>query len=571
MPDVSINQQLLSMNTFYDITHYYRILGRCVMANYVPHDIISKFPTDYIGGFTQYIDYSEYFNSKGSFLRRKTLGMPLTVGKYITNNMYAEYPEIILKNDSETEENDKNTFDNDLKLLKEILDKNHFPIKEKNLFETQLHIGDRIIKPYVQNNNVKLDYITGDRFYATRIDNNTVISGVLATHKQVNEKHKTIHYTRLEWHYSTDDERLEDVGLRNSESFRKTKIELYKGESVGSLRHRITGNKLFSMLWLLFGEQIDKEVQEFPELKGDEPTFVLIKNPQQNNKDLHDGRGIGFAVNYLDQFKSIDEAFDSKSTDNVYGAMKIVVPETASEKIRDDKGVTHNHYDPSRPEIFMYNDDEIQGSVPEASAPQLRTEQFIASMNTDIDSVSVAMGISAGALRFDGKSIVTATQVISEKSDTARTIKEYEEVNSDGWKRLFMLIKILNNSIPSAQKLTYEKENIEIEWKDNIIVDDEAEKQFDKELVQEGMMPQTEFLMQHKGLTLKEATEWLVRSMQERAMLNDLTSDDDFDDNPTPREGESKDDFMKRCIPEVVAEGNDEDEARSLCLAKFGE
>lgn len=38
---------------------------------------------------------------------------------------------------------------------------------------------------------------------------------------------------------------------------------------------------------------------------------------------------------------------------------------------------------------------------------------------------------------------------------------------------------------------------------------------------------------------------------------------------PSPRAGESRDDFLDRCIPEVVAEGRDPDQAVAMCLAYY--
>ncbi|HSG31040.1 MAG TPA: hypothetical protein VLB82_05785 [Thermodesulfobacteriota bacterium] len=34
---------------------------------------------------------------------------------------------------------------------------------------------------------------------------------------------------------------------------------------------------------------------------------------------------------------------------------------------------------------------------------------------------------------------------------------------------------------------------------------------------------------------------------------------------PTPRRGENKDDFMKRCIPQVVGEGKPQEQAIAIC------
>jgi HK97 family phage prohead protease len=40
---------------------------------------------------------------------------------------------------------------------------------------------------------------------------------------------------------------------------------------------------------------------------------------------------------------------------------------------------------------------------------------------------------------------------------------------------------------------------------------------------------------------------------------------------PTPRAGESREAWMERCIPEVIAEGNDEDQAVAICASMYQE
>jgi len=38
---------------------------------------------------------------------------------------------------------------------------------------------------------------------------------------------------------------------------------------------------------------------------------------------------------------------------------------------------------------------------------------------------------------------------------------------------------------------------------------------------------------------------------------------------PTPKPNESKDDYMSRCIPKLVAEGKDQDQAIAICSSMF--
>ena len=256
------------------------------------------------------------------------------------------------------------------------------------------------------------------------------------------------------------------------------------------------------------------ERDEFLDLNT--PTFVFIKNPAQNNKDLNDGRGIGGVVNAIDSSMSMDEAFTSKSTDNVYGAMKIITPEGATEETIDEQGRTNKHYDPSDPSIFVYAESgNMTDSEPKAFAPILRTDNHIQSINVDMDLASGVVGITAGTLRFDGKSIITATQKIIEKTDTARTIMEYENANTDGYKRLFMLIRWYSENGFITNRFTFNEENIVIDWKDNIAIDDEAMLESMKLDSDDGYIPKWRYLMQKYGLTEKDAKQWVAEKEEE--------------------------------------------------------
>lgn len=40
---------------------------------------------------------------------------------------------------------------------------------------------------------------------------------------------------------------------------------------------------------------------------------------------------------------------------------------------------------------------------------------------------------------------------------------------------------------------------------------------------------------------------------------------------PTPEPGETRDDFLERCIPELVDEGNEQDQAVAICSSMYEE
>ncbi len=483
MPDISIKQAIKTMDTFKDKSWYYREFGKYIFQGYVPFQKVTGWG---INELERFANFNE-FQRKGNLWSRKSINLPYAITNYITRSMYAESPVIdVGKNNTET--------------LTKILEDNKFFFREKKLQATKLNIGDYVLKPYIKDGELKIDYITGDMFIATKIDNNEVIEGIFITEKEVMEKNKKYIYRRLEWHLELYSEKTdtEEVTLLG----RQIVYELYKTRKYSELGV-ICGIDKFARI---FGENVGNGHEEF---RGwYEPTFILGLNPDENNKDWYSGRGLGIHMNTLDSIISADEAFHAKSTDNVYGSMQKLTPEKAMEMqgYVDASGSLRysKHINPNDPDIFIYAGEDVNGNMPIAYAPTLRTEQHIASMNADIDLTSTNEGITAGTFRFDGKSIITATQVINEKSDTAKTIKEIERNTSEDWKRLFLLIQYFVNTFGN-DKLNFTYKDITIEWKDNIIADDETEREFDWRLVEAGAWPLYKFTAKYKGIEEKEA------------------------------------------------------------------
>ena len=159
------------------------------------------------------------------------------------------------------------------------------------------------------------------------------------------------------------------------------------------------------------------------------------------------------------------------------------------------------------------------------------------SLNTDLDLFSSNVALDAGTLRFDGKTIQTATQVITEKSETAKTIKDFEGSLEEGYKKLFILIQKLSTKyLPTLNLKELKHNDIKINWKDNVIVDDGAEREFDMLLVDKVMLAEFRFLMEWKGMTEDEAKKSILEA-QEAVQASRESFVDDEDDIELDEEG----------------------------------
>ena len=401
-----------------------------------------------------------------------------------------------------------------------MLDDNEFSRNEKDLFETQIHLGGRYFSYYIDD-GFKIKYITANRGFITKSVQNKPTEAVFVSTKTqmenigIGSKLKKVYYTLLEWHYEEDGKRI-------------IKNDLYRSTSKGEL-----GRQRNEFITQVYGELVDTDEQVYD---ISIPTFVYIKNPIKNNKDLNSVEGLGAFINPIDSLMFVDETYDAMSQEIVYGTMKTMTPEGATEAVQDYEGNgTFRHYNPSDPNILVYstNGDELGSYEPKAFNPQLRIQDQNIALSTGLDLVATGVGTDPGTFRFDGKSNVTATQAKIEKGDTANTIKLYEQNNTDGFKDLAMLWQEVSNSESNLDNVaSFERKDITIVWKDNVIEDDETMKENDRKVVEAGLAAKYWYWTE-RGLD-KTAAEERIKEAKEERMADEASlfaTDDEIDDS----------------------------------------
>lgn len=504
-----IRGNFTSMNVFKDITYYYRELGKCLFEGYVDAALLTSWNQPFLG---RYINFHDYIGGNNNKVTRKTANLPKMIGEYIIKNMYAEYPKLVIENTQATEQ------------LVEILKNNDFQLRDKQATETMIHLGGKFTSFYIEDSKIKLKYIDGNRGFVTSFKNNQPHEAVFITRtkrieKRVLGKEQTIYYVLLEWHY-------EENGIRYVEN------ELYKSGNQNNNFSICSSDEVQR----LYGTVIDMSVQEY---RIDCPTFVYTSTPIKNNKDLNSQEGIGAFINALDPLMSTDEVYDAMSVEVVEGMIQKIIGESALEQVRDSNGKEISVYNPKNPHILVYNDEKDREATVTVSAPTLRLDQQIMSFNTNLDLVSIIVGISAGTLRFDGKSITTATQVLTEKSDTARTIKNYEQQVGEGIKRLLLLIKEVSNVEAALDNIPeFEMKDIDVQWQDNVIVDDEEKLKTMKEDAQDYVIPTYMYIMEQYNVDKKEAQEIHAEALAEREA--NMPTFEDIDDSDPDGENDEE-------------------------------
>src|SRR5690625_1618964 len=80
--------------------------------------------------------------------------------------------------------------------IDEVLKENKFNKKFQDYLEYSFAMGGMVIKPYVENDKIKLSFVTSDCFIPISWSNETIREGVFIN--QIQRRDKT--YAQLEWH-----------------------------------------------------------------------------------------------------------------------------------------------------------------------------------------------------------------------------------------------------------------------------------------------------------------------------------------------------------------------------------
>src|SRR5699024_9022346 len=150
------------------------------------YDLIDTYKNLY-RGYHKPWHHIEYETIDGTKTRNMdTMNMAKTSAAEMASLVYNEKCEISIGDD----ENKTAEFIND------VLKRNKFDKKFQDFLEYSFAMGGMVIKPYAENNEIKLSFVTADCFIPIAWSNETITEGVFLNETQKGQKK----YTLLEWH-----------------------------------------------------------------------------------------------------------------------------------------------------------------------------------------------------------------------------------------------------------------------------------------------------------------------------------------------------------------------------------
>lgn len=221
---------------------------------------------------------------------------------------------------------------------------------------------------------------------------------------------------------------------------------------------------------------------------SDRRQFVIDRPNIANNYNYLLPTGISVYANAIDVMQGVDIAYDSYVNEFVLGKKRIMVKPSASKYLNGDPV-----FDPSDVVFYVLPEDVSDSAVITPIDMALRTAEHNTGIQDQLNILSSKCGFGETYYRFDGGSVATATQVISENSTLFRTIKKHEIILEQVLDELCRVILRLGNAAMGLG--LNENVEISIDFDDSIIEDDTTNFSRDMQMLSAGIMNDWEFRM----------------------------------------------------------------------------
>lgn len=450
---------------------------------------IDKWKALYSGYLAEHHEYMDFNIEKGKHRKtRHTLGMPKVVTEEIATLIYNEKVQISIS-EKEKETSDVNEF------IQQVLKANKFNTKFPELLEKMFALGGAVLKPYVDEQGIKLQFVTADAFIPISYSaTGEIDEGVFIT-EQVKGQYR---YTHLEWYIKDED----GVYAIEHDLYRTDKN---KEDELGI---KVELQELYP--------DMQFDVWRFPGVTR--PMFVYLKPNIANNIDFSSPLGISLYANAMDTMKAIDIAFDSFIREFRLGKKRIMVPRQALRTVVDPETGEFKRYFDASDEVFQGYDAGPGNEKIEDMSVELRVDEHISAVNALLNLFAMQTGFSAGSFSFDGQSVKTATEVVSENSKTFRTKQSHEVVIEDALKHLIHVI-VEMEKVFGEQDFTTSEFEITVQFDDSIAQDRTADGAFYVSMVTSGLMSKMKAMMLQFGYSKEEAQKEIEQMQKENGSV----------------------------------------------------
>lgn len=359
-------------------------------------------------------------------------------------------------------------------------------------------MGGCALKVYADNSKPAIDYVQAVNFLPVGWTGETVNECIFRTTLYKNGNY----YTLIEKH-----------GV-NADGITIVENSAYKSGTKDSLGTKCAVAEVFPNL----AESVTYNNIEIP-------MFCYFKPCVSNSIETDSPLGLSIFANAVDTLETLDIAFDSFSREFLLGKKRIIVPAQCIRTIVDPTtGEMHRYFDADDEAFVALKTEEKETLKIVDNTTELRIDEHVSAINALLNILCFQIGLSAGSLSFDAvQGVKTATEVISQDSKTARTIKSNKNIISEMLEQLIHSLIAIGTALNLIPVKDYA---VTIGWQDNIVIDDNTLIDNNIKLTQAGLKSKLKAVMEVQKCDEETAQKELERIAKEQSVTG--LSVDDF-------------------------------------------
>lgn len=448
----------------------------------------------------------EYYNSAGVLKERdyQTINMMKLSASLLSGLVFNEQCEVVVS-DAKDEDDAANTFESANDFIEHVFKHNDFKKNLAKYLEPMYATGGLTVRPYVDMSSGEIEFAwaLANAFYPLRNNSNGISEGVMKSVTMKMVGGKAIYYTLLEFHEWRDGSYV----ITN---------ELYKSESKGEIGKRVPLSDLYDGL------------QEETVIVGlTRPLFNYVTPSGFNNINPHSTLGLGIADNSKSTLRKINDTYDQFWWEIKMGQRTVFVSDFMLQTLPSENGMPPKQiFDPDT-NVFksmrMAQDEEMIKDV----TSDIRTEQYISAINQSLRTLEMELKLSVGTFSFDGRSMKTATEVVSENDLTYRTRNDHVNEVEKFIKGLVVSVLELAKATVWNGKYLFDGEiptfeHIGVDFDDGVFQDRSALLTFYGKAKAFGLIPTVEIIQRVFKVPKETAAEWLKEISKEQTDMDPM-------------------------------------------------
>jgi A118 family predicted phage portal protein len=270
---------------------------------------------------------------------------------------------------------------------------------------------------------------------------------------------------------------------------------------------------------LIIEEKLPPNLPTIIRTNCNRPWFSICKPAIVNPIKSNHGMGCAVFANAIDNLKGVDLAFNNFNSDFWLGQKKVFLNRNMLADMAGSKKIAP---DEVNQQLFYYigetMDDGTGKSMVQEHNPDLRVADNTAGIQAQLDYLSFKVGFGTKHYQFNNGSIVTATQYTGDKQDLIQNAhKHFIKVESFLHRLVKTLLWVGHNFIDSNIR---QDAHISVVFDQSPLVDENAERQRDKDDVSAGLMLAWEYRVKWYGETEANA----------KKILSEIPTDDELMD-----------------------------------------